>query len=185
MGHVSYKGLTELAKQGLLGDQKLEDLEFCETCAYGKSNRVKFGTGIQRTKRTLDYIHSDLWGPGRIQSHSGSKYFMSLVDDYSRKLWVFILKSKSDALMCFKQWKVLVENQTGRKVKRLRTDNGMEFCSEEFDRFCKSEGVARYRIVVGTPQQNGLAERFNRTLLERTRCMLISAGLQMHFGQRQ
>ena len=112
----------------MLGDKQLEDLEFCETCAYGKSSRVKFGTGIQRTKGTLDYIPLDLWGPVRTQSPSGSRYFMSLVDDYSRKLWVFILKNKSDALMCFKQWKILVENQTRRKVKRLRTDNGMEFC---------------------------------------------------------
>ena len=129
----------------------MEDLEFYETCAYGKSSRVKFGTGIQRSKGTLDYIHSGLWGLARTQSHSGSRYFMSLVDDYSRKLWVFILKNKSDALMCFKQWKVLVENQTGKKVKRLRTDNGMKFCSEEFNKFCKNEGVARHRTVAGTP----------------------------------
>ena len=86
LGHVSQKGLTELAKQGLLGDKHLEDLEFCETCAYGKSSRVKLVIGIQRTKGTLDYIHSDLWGPARTHSHSGSRYFMSLVDDYSRKL---------------------------------------------------------------------------------------------------
>ena len=76
---------------------------------------------------------------------------MTLVDDYSRKLWVFILKNKSDALAYFKQWKVLVENQTRRKVKRLRTNNGLEFCSEEFDTFYKEEGIARHKTVAGTP----------------------------------
>ena len=76
---------------------------------------------------------------------------MTLVDDYSRKLWVFILKNKSGALAYFKQWKVLIENQTGRKIKRLRTDNGLDFCSEEFDTFCKEEKVARHRIIAGTP----------------------------------
>ena len=75
----------------------------------------------------------------------------------------------------------MIEKQTGRKVKRLRTDNGLEFCSEEFESFCKNEGIVRHKTTVGTPQQNGLVERFNRTLLERTRCMLISTGLPKVF----
>ena len=60
LGHVSEKGLIKLSKQGLMGKEKLQELEFCETCVYGKSSSVKFGTGIHRTKGTLDYIHSDL-----------------------------------------------------------------------------------------------------------------------------
>ena len=83
LGHVSERGLTELMKQGLLGDEKFQELEFCETYVYGKSCRVKFGTGIQRTKGTLDYIHSDLWGSTTVQSHSRARYFMSIVDNYS------------------------------------------------------------------------------------------------------
>ena len=106
---------------------------------------------------------------------------MSLVDDFSRKLWIFILKNKNDAFSCFKQWKTLVENQPGKKVKRLRIDNGLEFCSEEFEKYYRDAGIARHKTAAGTPQQNGLAERFNRTLLERTRCMLISAGLPKVF----
>ena len=66
-------------------------------------------------------------------------------------------------------------------MKRLRTNNGMEFCSDDFDKYCKKEGISRHKTVVRTPQQNGLAERFNRTLLERTKCMLISAGLPKVF----
>ena len=102
LGHVNNRGLSELEKQGLLGDKKLQDLEFCETCVFGKTCRIKFGVGVQRTKGTLDYIHSDILGPSRTQSFSGARYFMTLVDDYSRKLWVFILKYKSDALEKFK-----------------------------------------------------------------------------------
>ena len=100
---------------------------------------------------------------------------MSIIDDYSRKLWVFVLKNKNDALHSFKQWKTLIENQTGKKIKRLRKENGLEFCSEEFERYRRDAGIARHRTTAGTPQQNRLAKRFNRTLLERTRCMLISA----------
>ena len=72
-----------------------------------------------------------------------------------------MLKQKSEVFKVFKQWKALVENQTGKKIKRLRTDNGMEFCSSEFDEFCRDEGIARHQTVHHTPQQNGVAERMN------------------------
>ncbi|KAH9770761.1 hypothetical protein KPL71_012475 [Citrus sinensis] len=68
-----------------------------------------------------------------------------------------------------------------RKVKRLRTDNGLEYCSKEFDEFCREKGIARHKTVRHTPQQNGLAERMNRTLVEKVRCMLFSANLSKHF----
>jgi len=75
----------------------------------------------------------------------------------------------------------MIEKQKGKKVKRLRTDNGMEFCSIEFDQFYKNEGIVWYRTVRYTPQQNGVAERMNRTLLERAWCMLSNASLSKCF----
>ena len=77
----------------------------------------------------------------------------------------------------FKKFKALVENQTGRKIKKLRTDNGLEFVESEFEEFCAINGIARHKTLVGKPQQNGVAERINRTLLEKARCMLSNAGL--------
>ena len=77
-----------------------------------------------------------------------------------------MLKTKDHVFDTFKQWKVLIENQAGKKIKRLRTDNGLEFCSEEFGEFCKKHGIARHKTTTETPQQNGLAERYNRTILE-------------------
>ena len=74
-----------------------------------------------------------------------------------------------------------MENQTSRKMKHLRTDNGLEFCSSEFDRLCKDEDIARHRTVRNTPRQNGVAERVNKTLLERARCMLSNSGLNKSF----
>ncbi|KAH9648407.1 hypothetical protein KPL70_025572 [Citrus sinensis] len=108
-----------------------------------KATRLKFNTG----KQTLDYIHSDIWGPFQVSSHGGARYFITFIDDFSRKLWVYILKHKSEALDKFKEWITLVENQIGRKVKRLRTDNGLEYCSNEFDEFCKRLGIARHKTV--------------------------------------
>ena len=91
------------------------------------------------------------------------------------------MKHKNQAFKCFKQWKLLVENQTGRHVKLLRTNNGLEYLSEEFNEFCKDNGIRRHKTVRLTPQQNGLAERMNRTILERVRCMLSNAKLANSF----
>ena len=94
---------------------------------------------------------------------------------------MYPLKYKSDVFATFKQWKVMIEKQTGKKVKRFRIDNGMEFCSMEFDQFYKNEGIMRHRTVRYTPQQNGVAERMNMTLLDRARCMLSNVGLSKCF----
>ena len=100
----------------------------------------------------MDYIHVDLWGPSRTPSHSGARYFLSMVDDYSRKLWIFILKTKDEVQDYFKNWKTLIENQTGKKIKRFKTDNGLEFCSDFFTNYCRKAGIARHKTVVKTPQ---------------------------------
>ncbi|GKF67031.1 retrovirus-related pol polyprotein from transposon TNT 1-94, partial [Tanacetum coccineum] len=108
-----------------------------------------------------------------VKSLGGKRYFLSIVDDYSRRVWVYILMFKHEAFGKFKEWKQLVENQTGGTVKNVRTDNGLEFCNQEFKQLCVESGIARHLTVVGTPQQNGLAERMNRTLMDKVRCLLI------------
>nr|GEV97692.1 copia LTR rider [Tanacetum cinerariifolium] len=111
----------------------------------------------------------------------GKRYFLSIFDDYSRRVWVYMLGFKYEAFGKFKEWKQLVENQTGRTVKKLRTDNGLEFCNWEFEQLCNESGIARHLIVIRTPQQNGLAERMNRTLIDKVRCLLIQFGLPKTF----
>ncbi|KAL0537750.1 hypothetical protein IC582_026735 [Cucumis melo] len=181
LAHVSERGLQALSQQGLLGGVKNVELPFCEHCIMGKSTRVKFGKGKHTTKGILDYVHSDLWGPTKEVSMGGSRYFISIIDDFSRKVWIYPLKQKDEAFGKFLEWKKQVENQTGRKVKYLRTDNGLEFVNNKFNQFCKSEGITRHFTVTYTPQQNGLAERFNRTIMERTRCLLTNASLPLKF----
>ena len=77
---------------------------------------------------------------------------LAFIDDFSRKVWVYMLKHKNEALKYFKQWKALMENQTGKKIKWLRIDNGPEFCNSKFDEFCRNEGIGRHRTTVYTPQ---------------------------------
>ena len=89
LGHISEMGLQELSKKNLLGGDKLEPLGFCEKCAYGKVKRIKFETGIHQTKQIMDYIHSDLWGSSRTMTHGNDRYFLSIIDDYSRRVCVY------------------------------------------------------------------------------------------------
>ncbi|KAH9658981.1 hypothetical protein KPL70_023688 [Citrus sinensis] len=181
LAHISERGLKELSNQGLFGNDKVTSLKFCEKCVFGKATRLKFTLGRKETKQTLNYIHSDLWGPSQVPSLGGARYFVSFIDDFSMKVWIYVLKHKGEALERFKEWITLIENQTDKKIKRLRTDNGLEYCSKEFEDFCKSKGITRHRTVTYTPQQNGIAERMNRTIIERVRCMLLNANLSKGF----
>ncbi|KAH9703868.1 hypothetical protein KPL70_011252 [Citrus sinensis] len=88
---------------------------------------------------------------------------------------------KSEAFERFKEWTAFMETRTEKRLKRLRADNGLEFCSSDFENFCTSKGIARHRIVRHTPQQNGLVERMNRTLIEKVKCMLFNANLSKYF----
>ncbi|KAG8481484.1 hypothetical protein CXB51_026330 [Gossypium anomalum] len=181
LGHMSENGMVELSKRGLLDGQGICKLNFCEHCVFGKQKRVRFTRGIHNTKETLEYIHSDLWGPSRVPSRGGANYMLTFIDDFSRKVWAFFLKQKSDVFSAFKSWKIMIEKQTGKQIKYLRTDNGLEFCSDEFNILCKSEGIVRHLTVRHTPQQNGVAERMNRTIMEKVRCMLSNANLPKSF----
>ncbi|GJX88874.1 retrovirus-related pol polyprotein from transposon TNT 1-94 [Tanacetum coccineum] len=181
LGHMSEAGLQVLEKQGLFGKKSLGKLDFCENYVLGKSHRVSFGVGRHTTQGVIVYVHSGLLGLSQVESLGGKRYFLSIVDDYSRRVWVYILRFKHEAFGKFKEWKQLVENQTGRTVKKLRTDNSLEFCNREFEQLCIESGIARHLTVAGMPQQNGVAERMNRTLMDKVRCLLIQSGLPKTF----
>lgn len=182
LGHIGQKGIDVLAKKGCFGDSIVSDIQFCEDCVKGKTHKVSFGPAQHVTRDKLDYIHSNLWSsPNVPDSLSKSQYFISFTDDYSRKVWVSFLKFKDEAFKCFVEWKRMVENQSERKVKKLRTDNGLEFCNNQFNQFCKEEGVVRHKTCAYTPQQNGVAERLNRTIMNKVRSMLSESGLGQRF----
>eukprot|EP00253_Pinus_taeda_P006511 PITA_06511 len=139
-------------------------------------NRVSFPSGGKRTKQILELVHSDVFGPVKVPSLGKSVYYVSFIGDFSRNTWIYFLKKKSEVFDRFKEFKALVENQTEKKIKVLRTDNGGEFCSKEFEELCKKCGIARQKNTPYTPPQNGVAERMNKTLMERARSMLSGAG---------
>ncbi|KAH9792408.1 hypothetical protein KPL71_004103 [Citrus sinensis] len=147
----------------------------------GKKTRVKFGTTNHDTREILEYVHSDVWGPTKTTSIGGSHYFVTFVDDFSRRVWMYTMRAKDEVLEIFVKWKKLMETQTGRKIKVLRSDNRGEYTSDPFLKVCQNEGIKRHFTVRHTLQQNSVAEHMNRTLLEKVRCMLSNAGLDKKF----
>ena len=144
MGHISEQGLIELSRQGLLSNYSHANLPFCEICVQGKQHKIKFSQSSYRAKQILEYIHADLWGASRIKTPGGNQYFLSIIDDHSRKIWVFLLKHKNECLEKFKNWKVFVETQTDCKIKTFRTDNGLEFINDEFNELCIKYGISNW-----------------------------------------
>ena len=184
-GHLSIHGLRLVAREnmvdGLVDFDCSKELDICESCIEGKHHRGQFSRSTRRAKYPLELVHSDVCGKLSECSLSGAQYFVTFVDDCSRYTCVFMLKRKSEVFGRFQQWKAMVEKSTSRKLKAIRTDNGGEYLSTEFQKYIQTEGVRHERTVPKTPQQNGVAERMNRTLVETTRSMLSDAKIPKKF----
>jgi hypothetical protein len=102
-------------------------------------------------------VHANVWGPTQTSSLGGSRYYVTFTDDETRKTWVYCIRQKYDVFNTFKKWKFLVENETGKRLKCLRLDNGGEYCSKEFDDYFSYPGIRREKTVSGTPQENGVS----------------------------
>ena len=107
--------------------------------------------------------------------------YVTFIDDATRITWVYCIRENSCVFASFKKWKDLVENETGKKLKDLRSNNGGEYCSKDFDIYCSYNGIRREKTDHGTPQGNGVSERMNKTIMERARCMRLHAGLLLQF----
>lgn len=174
-GHLSFKGLkTLVTKDMVIGLPALqENSELCNDCVVSKQHRDSFPkASTWRASNKLELIHSDICGPINPVSNGGCRYFITFTDDFSRKTWTYPLKEKSSAFTMFKRFKALVENESNLTIKCFRTDRGGEFLSDEFNDFCREHGIKRQLTAAYTPQQNGVSERKNRTLMNMVRSML-------------
>lgn len=180
LGHTGLQRMKQMrdgAVDGLSFSEESQEIKNCETCAYGKQSRASFGKSERQSKAVLELIHSDIMGPMESNSIGGARYILTFIDDYSRKVFLYFLKAKSDTLDAFKTFKALVENQTERKIKILRTDGGSEYRSKEFDDLCRKNGIQHQVTTAYTPQQNGTAERMNRSIVEKAKCLMFDANL--------
>lgn len=154
----------------------------CEHCVVSKQTRTSFPSGMsRRASSCLQLVHIDLCGPMSEVSLGNNKYFFLIVDDYSRWCWVYFLKCKFEAFHHFKLFHAMVERQTGKKLKAVRSDRGGEFTSLEFQKYCEGWGIKRELTVPYTPQQNGVVEHKNMTVVEMARSLLKCGGLPLKF----
>eukprot|EP00737_Agarophyton_chilense_P003002 gb/GEZJ01003471.1/.p1 GENE.gb/GEZJ01003471.1/~~gb/GEZJ01003471.1/.p1 ORF type:complete len:730 (-),score=111.20 gb/GEZJ01003471.1/:63-2252(-) len=195
MAHVNVDGIKHMARNKVVSGLNVDvaqDSDVCGSCVVGKATRAPTPKqGGERAKHVLELVHSDVSGPVSVKSLGGSHYFVTFIDDHSRFCFFYMLKTKDEVFQMFLRWLKFVQNQTGRQVKTitardsvlkaLRTDNGGEYLSHRFTKELERHGIEHQRTVPYNPQQNGLAERFNRTLMDLVRSMLCHKKLPKHF----
>ena len=120
-------------------------------------------------------MHIDVRRPALVSSLSGSHYYVTFIDDATRKTYIYYIRNKSDVFDTLKKWKALVENEIRKRLKCLRSDNGVKYCINYFDRYYSENGIRKEKTVPRTPQENGVLERMNRKSIEHARCMRLHA----------
>jgi hypothetical protein len=198
-GHASMKVLRKMIRNGAVKGMELSLLQLpvdhklnCEVCIRGKSHRQshsKTRPEHYKASEVLDCVHSDLSGKVHvpegqevpIKSVQSIKYVLTIIDEFSRKLFVFLLRKKSDAESEIMNWVKKVQNAKGHKVKQFHSDHGGEFTSKELATFWKENGTEMTTVPANTPHLNNFAERVQRTFFEKARCMLIESGLPIGF----
>ncbi|BFG32908.1 hypothetical protein CerSpe_191820 [Prunus speciosa] len=183
-GHLNYTSLMLLQEKEMV--QGLPSLRaakhVCSGCATGKSHREPFDKEkVWRASQPLELIHSDICGPMQITTPAGNRFFLTFIDDHTRMCWVFFQQHKSQAFNIFTRFKNMVELQSGYQIKKLRSDRGGEYTSLEFSKFCENTGMERQLTVAYSPQQNGVAERKNQTIVEMARNMLGKKRVPLKF----
>ena len=159
--------------------------QVCDGCTLGKQHRSPFPkVSPYRAKKGLELFHADLCGQVRPQTVGGKSYFLLVVDDFSRYMWIELLRSKAEALLSLKKIKQRAETENEGKLKAIRTDRGGEFNSATFTIFCNEQGIKHYTTTPYSPQQNGVVERRNQSVVEMARCMLKSKRMpQKYWGE--
>ena len=202
LAHVNPYVIKQMKDSGLINSSEISNKEVeqftCEGCIYGKGHRAPIPKKSEsKSKQILELIHSDISGPMECQSHGGSRYFITFIDDYSKWTVVYPMKNKSDSLQYFQIFHKYAEkhsgqkvkvlnvirrsNQTHKQIKKLRTDNGGEYLSNQFNTYLQYHGIQHQLTIAYTPQQNGKAERMNRTIMDLVRSCLHSKNLDKKF----
>ncbi|GJU33761.1 putative ribonuclease H-like domain-containing protein [Tanacetum coccineum] len=185
LGHVNFKNINKLVKGNLVRGLPSKTFKLdhsCLACRKGKQHRASCKKIEERTVREpLELLHIDLFGPVSVESVNRKKYCLVVTDDCSRFSWVFFLAYKDETYDMLHDLIVGLENKLRHKVKTIRCDHGTEFKNHLMNEFCAKKGIKREYSIARTPQQNGVAERKNRTLIEAARTMLADSLLPIQF----
>ena len=188
-GHLGLQNLSRLVQKGLVTGMDVTPAQLqncrnlkCEPCVLGKQSRLPFPVSEAERKKPLELVHVDVAGP-LMPSSDKHRFFLTMLDDYSGFSLVKPLVHKSDVKGALQAMFVLLETQLGSQVKCVRSDRGGEFVNRELGSWFESRGIEHQRTAPYTPQQNGKAERLNRSLLDKVRSMLIESGVPKRYWQ--
>ena len=183
LSHINFRTLNDLVKNNLvegIPDLRYDQDHLCDACAKCKMTKSSHKSKpFPNTQAPLEMLHVDLCGPMRVQTKQGKKYVLVIVDDYSRYTWVFFLAAKSETSQVLIDFLKNVQVNLKKQVRIVRSDNGTEFKNNVFDTYLRSVGITHQFSAARTPQQNGVVERRNRTLVEAARTMLDFAKLPL------
>ncbi|KAJ4812579.1 Retroelement pol polyprotein-like [Rhynchospora pubera] len=153
----------------------------CDTCMRAKQTREVFPISLNKTLEPFELIHCDIWGAYRVASHCGAHYFLTIVDDFSRAVWVYLMIEKSETGDLLKSFCRMIQTQFNKSVKCIRSDNGLEFKSGPMKKFYAEYGMLHQTSCVATPQQNGRVERKHRHILNVARALRFQSHLPIEF----
>lgn len=186
LGHISKERIERLVSSGIIDPLDFSDFKICMECIKGKQTNIR-KLGAKRSLDILEVIHTDICGPFPMASWNGQRYFITFTDDYSRYGYLYLIHEKSQALDVFKAYKAEVENQLNKKITAVRSDRGGEYYGRydgsgeqrpgPFARYLEECGIVPQYTMPGTPRQNGVSERRNRTLKDMVRSMINNSSL--------
>lgn len=183
LAHLNYTDVKRLSTlvDGM-GVMNNDARAVCEPCVFGKQSRKPFnGSGGARSSRVLELVHSDVCGPVTPVTWDEQRFLVTFIDDYTHFTVVYLLKNKSNVIDMFERYKSMAETHTGQKIAKIRCDNGGEYISNKFRAICDGAGIQIQYTEPYTPQHNGVAERMNRTLLEKARSMIADSKMSKEF----
>ncbi|GJR83112.1 retrovirus-related pol polyprotein from transposon TNT 1-94 [Tanacetum coccineum] len=185
LSHLNFDYINLLSKKDIvIGLPKLKYVkdQLCSSCEVSKAKRSSFKSKtVPSSKGRLNLLHMDLCGPMRVASINGKKYILVIVDDYSRYTWTLFLRSKDETPEVLKDFLTMIQRNLQAPVISVRTDRGTEFLNKTLNAFFKEEGIEHQTSTPRTPEQNGVVERRNRTLVEAARTMLSASKLPLFF----
>lgn len=180
LGHVPMGVIRRIKEFNQCGTFVIDK---CTICPQPRQTRVPFPLSTTKADTVFDLIHMDVWGPYKVFTYNGMRYFLTLVDDKSRWIWIFLLALKSDVIVAIKQFLLMVKTQFGKCVKVFRSDNGGEFLNTNCHDLFVLNGIVHQRSRPHTPQQNRVVERKHRHLLETARALKIQSSLPSRYWE--
>ncbi|KAL2242369.1 UNVERIFIED_CONTAM: Retrovirus-related Pol polyprotein from transposon RE1 [Sesamum indicum] len=178
LGHASMAAIKHIQECNLSSNS----LEMkCEICPKAKQSRIPFKYSDSHTTTPFELVHLDVWGPYKTSTLTGCNYVLTILDNYSRSLWTYLLKQKDQVVSTLHTFITMVETQFAAKVKVIRSDNGSEFLNIHCATMCQRLGIIHQTSCVYTPQQNGRIERKHRQLLNIARALMFQAALPLRF----